>query len=105
MAAISRRSWASSTRCRTGHIAGNASTQIFGFLNAAVQIEAAEEIAKAKGGTVAGIGKLARGTFFVATDDRPFEKTETPMCLSYHPKSPLDPTEVVALASALKIDA
>lgn len=87
------------------HIAGNASTQIFGFLNAPAQIEAAEEIAKAKGGTVGGIGKLSRGTFFIATEDRPFTKTDTPMCLSHHPKSPLDPTDVVALASSLKDDA
>ena len=86
------------------HIAGNASTQIFGFLNAPAQIDAAEEIAKAKGGTVAGIGKLSRGTFFIATEDRPFAKTETPMCLSYHPKSPLDPSEVVLLASPQKAD-
>lgn len=87
------------------HIAGNASTQIFGFLNAPVQIDAAEEIAKAKGGSVTGIGKLSRGTFFIATEERPFAKTDTPMCLSHHPKSPLDPTEVVALASSHKVDA
>lgn len=80
-------------------IAGNATTQFFGFLNAPIQIDAAREMAIAKGGDVSGIAQLTKGQFFVASDGLAFQKVRSPMCLSHHPASPLTQEEIVRLAS------
>lgn len=81
-------------------IPGNATTQFFGFLNAPAQITAAKEMAAAKGGDVTGIGQLPKGQFFAASDGLAFQKLQTPLCLTYHPPSPLTQDEIVKLASA-----
>jgi hypothetical protein len=80
------------------HIPGNATTQFFGFLNAPVQITAAKEMAAAKGGDPNGIAQLTKGEFFAASDGLAFQKIQTPLCLTYHPASPLTQEEIVALA-------
>jgi hypothetical protein len=80
-------------------IPGNASTQLFGFLNAPVQIAAAKEMAIAKGGDVTGIAQLTKGQFFTASDGVAFQKIRSPLCLTHHPASPLTQEEVVRLAS------
>ncbi|GAB3425256.1 ATP-binding protein [Flindersiella endophytica] len=80
------------------HIPGNATTQFFGLLNHPVQIEAARSLARAKGGDVPDISRLSRGQFYLATEGRGFRKTQVPMCLSYHPSSPLTEEEVIAKA-------
>src|SRR3989440_4273554 len=49
-------------------IPGNATTQFFGLLNAPVQIEAAREMAKVKGGDVPALGRLASGEVYVAVE-------------------------------------
>ena len=79
-------------------ISGNATTQFFGLLNAPAQIDAAKELAQAKGGRVPDIGLLGSGQFYAAGEGFSFVKVKTPMCLSYHPKAPLSPEEVVARA-------
>ena len=79
-------------------IPGNAATQCYGLLNAPVQIEAAREMARAKGGDVPGISQLRSGEFYVALEGRSFVKVRTPLCLSHHPKSPLTTEEVLARA-------
>jgi Helicase HerA, central domain len=79
-------------------IPGNATTQFFGFLNASVQIQAAKEMALAKGGKVSGIAQLHPGEFFVAGDGLAFQRIRSPLCLSYHPKSPLTQEEIIKLA-------
>ncbi|MEV6842470.1 ATP-binding protein [Actinoplanes sp. NPDC051411] len=76
-------------------IPGNAATQFYGLLNSPVQIEAAREMARAKGGDVPGISQLSSGQFYVALEGRSFVKARTPLCLSYHPKSPLTTEEVL----------
>jgi hypothetical protein len=81
------------------HIPGNATIQVFGLMNAATQIQAARELAAAKGGAVPDIAKLRRGEFYIASEGLGFERTDTPLCLSYHPASPLALEEVLALAS------
>ncbi|SHM20509.1 helicase HerA domain-containing protein [Cryptosporangium aurantiacum] len=81
-------------------IPGNAATQFFGLLNAPAQIAAAQEMAKAKQGSVPDIGKMGTGQFYVAAEEKSFVKTQTPLCLSYHPKSPLTTEEVVERARA-----
>ncbi|MET7396355.1 DUF87 domain-containing protein [Dactylosporangium sp. NPDC005572] len=81
-------------------IPGNAATQCYGLLNAPVQIEAAREMARAKGGDVPGVSQLRTGEFYVALEGRPFAKVRTPLCLSHHPKSPLTTEEVLDRARA-----
>ncbi len=79
-------------------IPGNATTQFFGLLNSPTQIDAAKEMAAAKGGTVSEIGGLTTGNFYVASEAINLKKINTPSCLSYHPKSPLTEQEVLELA-------
>jgi hypothetical protein len=80
-------------------IPGNSTTQFFGLLNAPAQIDAARELAKAKGGDVPDIGRLSAGQFYIATEGTGFRQIRTPMCLSHHPSSPLTEEEVIRRAS------
>ena len=80
-------------------IPGNATTQLFGLLNAPVQIAAARELARAKGGDVPDIARLATGQFYLATEGSAFRRIGAPMCLSHHPSSPLTEDEVIARAA------
>ncbi|WP_338893457.1 helicase HerA domain-containing protein [Rhodococcus sovatensis] len=79
-------------------IPGNAATQFFGFLNSPVQIDAAKEMAQAKGSSATDIGRLKTGQFYAAVEGEGFNKIQAPLCLSYHPKSPLTSEEVIELA-------
>ncbi|MEU8423216.1 DUF87 domain-containing protein [Micromonospora sp. NPDC048835] len=79
-------------------ISGNATTQFFGLLNAPAQIDAARQLAEAKGGRLPDIGLLNSGEFYAAGEGFSFVKVRTPLCLTHHPKAPLTPEEVVARA-------
>ncbi|GAB3922155.1 DUF87 domain-containing protein [Kribbella albertanoniae] len=79
-------------------IPGNATTQLYGLLNVAVQINAAKELAKAKGGSVDDIARLTAGEFYAATEGTSFTRVRVPMCLSHHPASPLTADEVITIA-------
>ncbi|MEV8637576.1 DUF87 domain-containing protein [Streptosporangium sp. NPDC051023] len=79
-------------------IPGNAATQFFGLLNAPIQIEAAKEMARSKGGEVADVSRLTTGQFYLAAEGTAFAKTLVPLCLTHHPKAPLTAEEVVARA-------
>lgn len=79
-------------------IPGNAATQFFGFLNSPAQIDAAREMARAKGSAVVDISRLRTGEFYVAGSGLAFQRVRTPLCLSHHPASPLTPEEVVERA-------
>lgn len=79
-------------------IPGNATTQMFGRLNAPAQIEAARMMARACGGDAPDIGRLAVGEFYSTSETLPFTKIRTPMCLSHHPPSPLTAEEVITRA-------
>lgn len=79
-------------------IPGNAATQFYGLLNSPVQIEAAKEMARVKGGTVPDVGRLSAGQFYAAIEGAEFRKTQTPLCLTHHSKS--SPAEEEVLASA-----
>jgi hypothetical protein len=81
-------------------IPGNSTTQFFGLLNAPAQIEAARELAKAKGGDVPAVSRLSAGEFYLAAEGSGFRQVRTPMCLSYHPSSPLNEDEVLERAAA-----
>jgi hypothetical protein len=81
-------------------IPGNAATHFFGRLSVPIQIDAAREMAKVKGGDVPDIGNLTAGEFYIALEGEAPHKTRTPMCLSHHPSSPLTDEEVMARARA-----
>jgi hypothetical protein len=55
-------------------------------------------MAAAKGGDVPDISRLRSGQFYAAVEGSAFEKVRTPLCLSYHPRSPLTTEEVIARA-------
>jgi hypothetical protein len=86
-------------------IVGNASTQFFGRLSSPAQIAAAADMAAAKGTRINDIGRLGTGEFYVAPDGGTFQKVNTPLCLSYHPPSPLSDEEVLALSRKNSISA
>jgi hypothetical protein len=79
-------------------IPGNAATQLFGLLTTPVQIHAAQEIARAKGSDISDVGRLGRGQFYAAIEGAEFQKLQAPLCLTYHPKSPLTEEEVLQRA-------
>ncbi|KAA2261838.1 ATP-binding protein [Solihabitans fulvus] len=83
-------------------VAGNAATQFFGLLNASAQIQAATELARAKGGRVEDISRLPAGRFYCATEGSSFVKIQVPMCLTHHPESALTEEEVLARARAAR---
>ncbi|MCZ9327258.1 ATP-binding protein [Nocardia farcinica] len=76
-------------------VSGNAATQFFGLLNAPAQIQAATELARAKGGRVDDISRLRAGRFYAAVEGSGFAKITVPMCLSHHPPSALTEEEVL----------
>ncbi|WP_214411841.1 ATP-binding protein [Sphaerisporangium fuscum] len=76
-------------------IPGNAATQFFGLLNSPIQISAAREMARVKGGDVPHIGRLGAGQFYAAVEGGPFERIQASLCLTHHPKSPLTTEEVI----------
>ncbi|HEY0453500.1 helicase HerA domain-containing protein [Actinophytocola sp.] len=79
-------------------IPGNASTLVIGQLNAPVQIQAAEEMAQAKGGHITKVGGLKPGYFYAASEGSRFQRLHSRMCLSHHPKSALTPEDVARRA-------
>ncbi|HYQ67817.1 helicase HerA domain-containing protein [Actinophytocola sp.] len=76
-------------------VTGNATTQFFGRLNSPAQIAAANELARAKGSTVADISRLERGQFYVTGETFGFRRMRAPLCLSHHPPGPLRLEEVL----------
>lgn len=76
-------------------IISNCNTQFFGRQNSPATIEAAEALLERK-----GVGKLERGNFFLKSIELGSDPIRiiTPLCLSYHPSSPLSGEEVVELA-------
>ncbi|MEV0562791.1 ATP-binding protein [Dactylosporangium sp. NPDC050588] len=76
-------------------ITGNAATQLYGLLTNPVQISAAREMAKMKGGDVPDIARLGQGQFYATVEGDAFRKLRSPLCLTHHPKSPLTPEEVL----------
>ncbi|MFC8042882.1 ATP-binding protein [Nocardia sp. NPDC057353] len=83
-------------------VSGNAATQFFGRLNAPVQIQAATDLARAKGGHVDDIARLGAGSFYGTTEGMGFARLAVPMCLSHHPASALTEDEVLARARATR---
>ena len=76
-------------------ITGNATTQFFGRLQHQTQIAAANDLARAKGGTLEDIGGLGVGEFYLTSETGGFRRMRSPLCLSHHPPSPLRDEEVL----------
>jgi hypothetical protein len=68
------------------------------LLNSPAQIDAAQEIARAKGSAISDIARLRTGQFYATIEGAEFVKIQTPLCLTYHPKSPLTSEEVLGRA-------
>ncbi|MEV5502430.1 DUF87 domain-containing protein [Nonomuraea fuscirosea] len=79
-------------------IPGNAATHFFGRLTVPVQIAAAQEMARVRGGDVPDIGNLTSGEFYAALEGEAPQKVRAPLCLSHHPSSPLTDEEVMIRA-------
>jgi hypothetical protein len=79
-------------------VTGNATTQFFGRLQHQTQIAAANDLARAKGGTLEDIGGLGVGEFYVTSETGGFRRMRSPLCLSHHPPSPLRDEEVLERA-------
>ncbi|MFC6093679.1 helicase HerA domain-containing protein [Saccharothrix lopnurensis] len=86
-------------------VSGNAATQFFGLLNAPVQIQAASDLARAKGGRIDDVSRLPAGQFYGATEGTGLSKVQVPMCLSHHPPTALAEEEVLARAQASAVEA
>ena len=54
-------------RALQNRIPGDATTQFYGLLSSPTQIDAAREVARAKGGDVPDIGRLRAGQFYIGT--------------------------------------
>ncbi|WP_341718451.1 DUF87 domain-containing protein [Micromonospora sp. FIMYZ51] len=80
-------------------IPGNAATQLYGLMNSPIQIEAARDMARAKGGDVPDISRLTTGEFYLAAEGAAPQKIRTPLSLTHHPRSPLTAEEVLARAA------
>ncbi|MBW8484053.1 ATP-binding protein [Actinomadura parmotrematis] len=79
-------------------IAGNATTQFIGRLQSPATIEAAQTMARARGGDAARIGQLKQGQFYVTTEGLSEALVQTPLCFSHHPAGPLTEEEIVQRA-------
>jgi hypothetical protein len=55
-------------------------------------------MAQAKGGDVPDVSLLKSVQFYAALEGTAFTKIRTPLCLTYHPKTPLTTEEVIARA-------
>ncbi|NKY19337.1 ATP-binding protein [Tsukamurella spumae] len=78
-------------------IVGNSATHFYGKLNAPVQIQAAKDLATARGGRIDGIGGLGPGDFYLGSGASTV-RLHAPMCLSHHAASPPTEDDVLAIA-------
>ena len=81
------------------NIIANCSTQFYGRANSPAAIDVVRDQLRQRGGQGDDIAQLERGQFYVASESiNPPVKMVAPLCLSYHPPSPLDELEVLARA-------
>jgi Helicase HerA, central domain len=81
------------------NIIANCSTHYYGKASSPAAIDAIREQLKSRGGSGHDIATLKTGCFYVYTEglQAPI-KVSIPLCLSHHPASPLDETEVLKRA-------
>mgnify|MGYP001800468854 CR=1 FL=1 len=81
------------------NIIANCSTQFYGRANSPTSIQVIQDQLSQQGGNGRDIPKLQRGQFYAVSENfkNPI-KVLTPLCLSYHPSTPLDDIEVMQRA-------
>ncbi|GAB3129363.1 hypothetical protein GCM10027289_11580 [Tsukamurella serpentis] len=84
-------------------VVGNSATHFYGKLNAPVQIQAAKDLAAARGGRIDAIGGLGPGDFYLGAGASTV-RVRTPMCLSHHAASPPTEDDVLAIARQHRLD-
>jgi hypothetical protein len=83
------------------NIIANCSTQFYGRSNSPAAIDVIKQQLRQRGESGQDIAKLARGQFYAISETLSTPtKIQSPLCLSYHPSSPPDEIEVLALAQA-----
>ena len=81
------------------NIIANCSTHYYGKASSPAAIDTIQEQIKSRGGSGHDIATLKTGCFYVYTEGlKAPVKVSIPLCLSYHPASPLDETEVLKRA-------
>ena len=81
------------------NIIANCSNQFYGRANSPAAISVVQDQIRQRGGHGNDIAKLKRGQFYIASENlSPPIKVATSLCLSHHPSSPLDETEVLKRA-------
>jgi DNA helicase HerA-like ATPase len=86
------------------NIIANCANQFYGQANSPSAIDTIEELITQKGGSARDVSKLGTGNFYVYSESINGEtpkapiKIRTPLCLSYHPNSPMDENEVLEKA-------
>jgi hypothetical protein len=82
-------------------IVSGCATQIYGKAASLPAIERVRALMQVRGGDGQDIARLPPGQFYVSLEGSPAPvKMVAPMCLSWHPGTPLTPEEVLARASA-----
>lgn len=81
-------------------IVASCATQLYGKAASLPAIERVREQLKERGGHGQDIAQLGPGQFYASLDGSPTPiKIMTPLCLSWHPATPLTPDEVLARAA------
>jgi DNA helicase HerA-like ATPase len=87
------------------NIIANCSTHFYGRVNSPTAINVISEQIKQKGGDGNDISQLNSGQFYVFSEGLcPPVKIQAPMCLSYHPLTPLSEDDVILKASQLRLE-
>jgi GTPase SAR1 family protein len=81
------------------NIIANCTTHFYGKANSPAAISVVQEQIRLKGGSGSDIPKLKTGIFYVHSENmnEPL-KVKVPLCLSYHPSTPLNEEEVIERA-------
>jgi hypothetical protein len=83
------------------NVIANASTQFFGKASSPAAIDTVEEQLRARGCAKPDVARLSKGRFYMAGMGMAAPmKVAAPLCLSHHPASPPDETDVLRRAAA-----
>ncbi|MFN5513321.1 MAG: ATP-binding protein, partial [Cyanobacteriota bacterium] len=81
------------------NLIANCSTQFYGRTNSPASIDVVQEQLRQRGGNGRDLAKLEKGQFYVSSESLTAPaKILTPLCLSHHPPTPLDETEILSRA-------
>ncbi|WP_088431799.1 ATP-binding protein [Halomicronema hongdechloris] len=81
------------------NIIANCSTQFYGRSNSPAAIDVVRDQLQQRGGQGDDIAQLQRGEFYAVSESiNPPIKITVPLCLSFHPPTPLDESEVLERA-------